>query len=254
MLTPRRPQVRSLHRALKFLIESLTMRTNLNHIAIIPDGNRRWAKAHNKVSWEGHIEGGKRVEEIVKTAVNSGIKYITLWASSYDNLVKRSKEEISAIERIYKELARIADESKDVREKSISIQFIGEYASLLSAQTVEALNRVAEKTKKNTEFLITCLVGYNGNRELLSAIDALRAKKDTITEDDIKSSLWTAKLPPVDLIIRTGNDPHLSNGFMMWDAQNAILHFSEKMWPDFRKEDLEKIIGLYGSKERRFGT
>lgn len=224
-----------------------------NHIAIIPDGNRRWAKKRKLKPWQGHYEGAKRFEEVGKEAADMGIKYLTIWGGSYDNLTKRSKSEINALDRAYREEAKRALKDKDVI-KNTRVRIIGEYNKLLSSKTIDAFKELEEKTKNNTKNNLTLLIGYNGDREMLSAIKKIaRRAKGQITEKIIKNNLWTKELPPVDLVIRTGNEPHLSAGFMMWDVKYSVLHFSDKLWPDFTKTEFKKAIKEFSSRERRKG-
>lgn len=225
------------------------------HIAIIPDGNRRWAKSKNMPGWQGHIEGGKRIWDIVKALSGSQVKYLTIWGSSYDNLVKRPKEEITALNRVYKETASRLLADKGIAEAGIRVRVIGEWESLLNKDTVSELKKLEEKTAHHNKYHLTALIGYNGDREMLDAVNKISAKRlKDITDQTIKENLWTHELPKVDLIVRTGGEPHLSAGFMMWDVRYSQLYFTEKLWPDFSPEDLKKAIEYYSSKERRLGA
>ena len=229
-----------------------------NHIAIILDGNRRWAKERGLLPWEGHARGAKRVEELSKHLVDLGIKYISFWGGSYNNLTKRSPREIKFLdERAYRPWAKRALEDKYIEKHGVRIRFIGEWPTLLSKETRLAIEAVQEKTKGYSKHHITYLIGYNGDREMLSAIRSIvKNRPNKISEETIKSHLWTKDLPPVDLLIRTGEGtktPHISAGFMMWDTKDAVLHFSPKPWPAFTKTDLNKIISYFSEVERRFG-
>ncbi|MDP3953270.1 MAG: polyprenyl diphosphate synthase [bacterium] len=228
------------------------------HVAVIIDGNRRWAKARGKLPWEGHAEGAKRVEEISKEAVDLGIKYTTFWGGSYNNLTKRTRKEIKFLdEKMYRVWANKALKDKEVKEKQIRIRFIGEWPDLLSAETVKAMREVEKTTQKHSRHHLTYLIGYNGDREMLSTIRGIvKDKPRRVDEKTIKSHLWTRELPPVDLVIRTGEDArnaHMSTGFMMWDTKDALLHFSPKMWPAFTKSDFRQVVRDFSSRERRFG-
>jgi len=228
------------------------------HVAVIIDGNRRWAKARGKLPWDGHIEGAKRVEEVSKLAPDLGIKYITFWGGSYNNLTKRSRQEIRFLdEKMYRVWAQKALEDEDIKKNGVRIRFLGEWPNLLSAETQRLMRAVEKATKSHSKHHLTYLIGYNGDREMLSAIQSiLKDKPKKIAGDTIKSHLWTKDLPPVDLVIRTGEDPrnpHISTGFMMWDIKDALLHFSPKMWPAFTKADFRKVIKGFSQRERRFG-
>ncbi|MEX2054125.1 MAG: polyprenyl diphosphate synthase [Candidatus Colwellbacteria bacterium] len=228
------------------------------HVAVILDGNRRWAKAHGKPPWEGHIEGARRVEEVSREAIDLGIKYITFWGGSYNNLTKRTRKEIKFLdERMYRSWAKKALEDSNIKSKGIRIRFIGEWPDLLSEKTQKVMRDVERATRDHSKYHLTYLIGYNGDREMLSAIKGIvggGSKK--ISEQTIKSNLWTRELPPVDLVIRTGEDAknaHISTGFMMWDIKDALLHFSPKMWPAFTKSDFRRVIRDFSGTERRFG-
>ena len=224
------------------------------HIAIIPDGNRRWAKKKNLLPWKGHVEGAKRVQEIIERAAKIGIPYLTVWGGSYDNLVKRSKVEVSALNKAYKEMAQKII-STDLAEKNgAKVNVLGEWEKLLESDVVKALKAMEKATAKNNKMNVTVLIGYNGDREMLSAIKKITNNKSKqITEDIIKENLWTKDLPPVDMVIRTGGEPHLSAGFMMWDVRYSLLYFTDKFWPDFRAKDLDSAIAYYSLQERRKG-
>lgn len=228
------------------------------HVAVIIDGNRRWAKERGKFPWDGHIEGAKRVEEISKLAPDLGIKYITFWGGSYNNLTQRTKKEIKFLdEKMYRVWAKRALKDEDIKRKEVRIRFLGEWPDLLSSETKRLMREVEKATEKYSKHHLTYLIGYNGDREMLSAIKGIvKDEPKRVTGETIKSHLWTKDLPPVDLVIRTGEDPknpHLSTGFMMWDVKDALLNFSPKMWPAFTKADFKKVIRGFSQRERRFG-
>lgn len=224
------------------------------HVALIPDGNRRWAKKRGLPNWKGHLEGAKRVEEIVQSAIDLNIKYFTLWGGSYHNLTKRSKSELIVLNRIHKDLARKLIKSKVIHEKQVRIRFIGEWPKLLEKGVVKLMREAEEKTATYTAYNHSYLVGYSGDREMLDGINRLIGSgHHRITDNLLKSYLWTADLPPVDLVIRTGGEPHLSTGFMMWHTRYAQLYFTDTFWPDFKKTSFEEALREYGQRERRFG-
>lgn len=228
------------------------------HIAIIIDGNRRWARKKGIPDWKGHARGAERVEEISKAAISLGVEHITLWGGSYNNLTKRSKSEIKFLDiKMYRPWAIKGAKDPFIKEKRVRVRFLGEWPKLLSKETCKAIEDFQKSTSKHSKHHLTYLVGYNGDREILSAIkDIAKAKPKNVTEKTVKSHLWTKELPPVDLVIRTGEDAqtaHLSTGFMMWDIKDAILHFSPKLWPDFTKNDLVKAFSAFSKKERRYG-
>lgn len=229
--------------------------TQVKHVAIIPDGNRRWAKKRGLLAWQGHIKAAENIVDIIRSAFALGIPYLTIWGGSYDNLTKRSKEEISKLEEAYRALAQKALNDPQVKEKRVRIRVLGEWADILTQETVDILRKTEEATKENNLNNLTLLIGYNGDREMISAVDKLlMGDVKTASEETIKMNLWTKDLPPVDLIIRTGGEPHLSAGFMMWDVRYAQLYFTEKMWPDFTVEDFKDAVVYYNKRERRRGA
>lgn len=232
-----------------------TSRAVPTHVAIIPDGNRRWAKKHGLKPWEGHFKGiGDTIEEVGRTAFDEGVTYLTIWGGSYDNLTKRSKTEIRMLNEAYRRFARRILEDNEIREREIRVQFIGEWREALEKKTVELLERVEQETKSHKKSFLTILAAYNGDREMLYAIQKLiKEGKKQVTPAALKSHLWTKELPPPDLVVRTGGEERISAGFMMWEIGYAELYFSPKMWPDFKKEDFLKALDNFSKRERRFG-
>lgn len=229
--------------------------TQVKHVAIIPDGNRRWAKKRRLMPWQGHIKASERTTGVVKAAFELGIPYLTIWGGSYDNLTKRPKREVSILNSIYRRMAEKLIKDKDTGKKGVRVRILGEWPKLLSVGAVEALRRAEEETKKYNNYNLTLLIGYNGDREMIAAVNQLLSR-DTrkISGENLKESLWTKDLPPVDLIIRTGGEPHLSAGFMMWDVRYSQLYFTKKMWPDFTIKDLKDAVKYYKERERRLGA
>ncbi len=227
----------------------------IRHVAIIPDGNRHWAKKRGLLPWQGHVRAAKRITEVVRAAFELEIPYLTVWGGSYDNLTKRSEKEIRVLDNIYRSLAKKFIKDKDAGKRGVRIRVLGEWLKLLSKETVQALYRAEETTKEHNNYNLTLLIGYNGDREMIAAVNQLLSggvKK--ISEEDLKGRLWTKDLPPVNLIIRTGGEPHLSTGFMMWDTRHSQLYFTEKMWPDFTAKDIKDTIAYYERRERRLGA
>jgi undecaprenyl diphosphate synthase len=224
------------------------------HIAIIPDGNRRWAKERGLLPWEGHREGLKRVEEIVRFIKDTEITHLSVWGGSYNNLTKRTKKEIAVLDLLYRETAKKLLNNKEVFSYQVRVRCLGEWKELLKQKTVEAIEKLEEKTKHFANKHLTLLIGYNGDREMLEAIRSIALKKiKTIDDEMVKKHLWSHDLPPIDLVIRTGGEPHLSTGFMMWDTRNAHLYFSDKMWPSFAVSDFKKAVAEYRKREKRRG-
>ncbi len=232
-----------------------------NHIAIIPDGNRRWAKERDLEPWEGHREGANRIEEIVREALDLGIKYLTFWGSSVDNLTKRSLQEKKALLSIYEEYFQKLIDSKEVYESQAKIIIIGDWRNQFPKKLRNILENGIEKTKNHSKHVLCFLLAYNGDDDMLHAfnkiIDKAHEAKDKIkvTKDLIKQNLMTAELPAVDFLVRTGveDDPHNSAGFLMWQTQNAQYEFSKEKFPAFTNEEFIKVLKKYSLRVRRLG-
>ncbi len=223
------------------------------HIVFIPDGNRRWAKERSQPSVFGHRAGFNAAEIIFESAFEQGIPYVTFWGCSIDNLTKRDSKEVAFLMEIFKKMFIKLASSKKLIKQGVKIRVLGKWQELFPADVALAAEEVIEKTKHNTGPTLTLLLAYNGNEEMLTAIKRLYHSNDLITSESLKNKLYTKDLPPVDLVVRTGNDPHLSNGFMMWDIQDAKLYFSDKMWPDFTPHELGTALAFYISAGRRLG-
>lgn len=226
-----------------------------NHIAIIPDGNRRWAKARLLNPWDGHTEGVKRFWEIAESANDQGIKYLTFWAASYGNLTKRSALEVKfLIELLRRELSKPELRQKLINGK-IRLRVMGEWQQIINDKKLEeVIHGLEDDTAGFTSSNLTILFGYDGQREMISAANALVKSGELVTEESLHSALWTADLPDVDLVIRTGGEPHWSAGFMMWLTANSQFYFTDMLWPDFKTEELKKAFAEYERRERRLGS
>ncbi|MEF3692432.1 MAG: polyprenyl diphosphate synthase [Candidatus Moraniibacteriota bacterium] len=233
---------------------------NLNlpeHVVVIPDGNRRWARERGQKPWEGHLAGADRIEELVRKALEMKIKNISFWGSSVDNLKKRPIMEKKALLDIYEKYFKRLIESEEIHQNQAKINILGRWRE----QFPESLKRILEdgirRTKDYKNYNLNFLLAYGGDDEMLEAIKKISSKvgKDVekITPELIKENLMTKSLPAVDFLIRTGGEPHLSAGFMMWDLANAQLYFSDKLFPDFDKNDFEKSIEDFCARGRRMG-
>jgi undecaprenyl diphosphate synthase len=226
------------------------------HVAIIPDGNRRWAKGKGLKPWEGHEEGAKNTEKLVYKALDLGVKCLTFWGSSLENLKKRPLSEKRALLSIYEKYFSRLIESESVHKNKVKVNFIGHWEEQFPASLKKVIYKVIDRTKNYRERALNFMLAYNGDDEMIEAVKNIVKKsiawKD-ITAEEIKRNLMTKDLPTVDLLIRTGGDPHLSVGFMMWDIANAQLFFSEKYYPDFSENALQEAIEEYQRREKRNG-
>ncbi len=227
------------------------------HIAIIPDGNRRWAKDHALAAFFGHREGAKVAEKILQTALDAGIKYFTFWGASVDNVTKRDHVEVQFLFEIFEDYFKRLLKDEKVHEKKVRINVWGEWSEYFPESCKKAILQVIEATKEYNQFQANFLLAYSGVSEMVRAVrgvvEQVQSSKLEVSTDLIKSNLYTQQLPPVDLVIRTGGEPHLSSGFMMWDVADAQLYFSENMWPAFSVEEFKRALDEYGERERRLG-
>lgn len=226
------------------------------HIAIIPDGNRRWAKERGLPPWEGHEEGARTMEKLVRKALDLGINCLSFWGSSMDNLTKRPLEERRALLKIYEVYFKKLIASEDIHQNEVRINVIGRWEEQFPEGLKKVLQEGMEKTKHYQKKLLNFFLAYNGDDEMLEAIRKIVQKVKNyqeITAETVKENLMTKDLPAVDFLIRTGGDPHLSVGFMMWDVANAQLYFPEKNFPDFREAELTAAVAEYQRRERRLG-
>lgn len=227
-----------------------------NHIAIIPDGNRRWARKRGLKPWDGHEAGAGNTEAIIREARRLGIREISFWGSSLENIARRPARETKALLRIYTEYFGKILEDEDIDRDEVRIRFIGHWKEQFPASLRKLLERIEEKTKHHGRHFLNFFLAYSGVDDMLGAVRNIVREgisSGGVGEATIKSHLMTAELPPVDLLIRTGGDAHLSAGFLMWDASDAQLFFSDLLYPDFSMKSFNEAISEYGRRERRFG-
>ena len=226
-----------------------------NHIAIIMDGNGRWAKKRNKSRDYGHKEGKKSVKKIVKVCAELGVKNLTLFAFSTENW-NRPKLEIKILMKLL--LTSLNEELETLTKNNIRFKTIGNLEKL-PKRLLSYLSKVTEKTQNNNRMTLTLALSYGAREEILDAMQAIgdKVKNNLISlknidESVINQHLYTHYLPDVDLLIRTSGEKRISN-FLLWQIAYAELYFTEKLWPDFSKEDLYEAIVNYQQRERRFG-
>ena len=229
------------------------------HIVIIPDGNRRWAKKKGLPSFFGHREGAKTTERILKVALDLKIPYFTFWGCSVNNITKRSKTEVKFLLKLFEKYFKKLADTKEIHRQKVKVNAVGRWRELFPENVKRAIKEVINKTKNYKNHQLTFLLAYSGIDEMTAAISKIaeltlrRGSGQGIDGKLIKNNLWTKDLPPVDLVIRTGGEPHWSDGAMMWDAANAQLYFTETLWPDFSVEEFKKAISTYQKTERRLG-
>ena len=225
------------------------------HVAIIMDGNGRWANMQGKNRVSGHQQGAKSVREVVEEAVKMEIEFLTLYAFSTDNW-SRPVEEVSLLMKLF--VNSLKKEFKRLIKNNIRLQSIGNKDELPNP-VKEELSYVIEKTKNNTGMVLTLALNYGAKDELTAAVKAIafKVKNSIISPEKVDQStiiehLYTHNLPAVDLLIRTSGEERISN-FLLWHIAYAELYFTKTLWPDFKKEDLQKALVDYAKRERRFG-
>ena len=226
------------------------------HIAIILDGNRRWAKAKGKPASFGHKTGADTLEKIVRYANKIGIKYLTAYVFSTENW-KRTTEEVSAIMAILKNY--LDDFSKRADLENIKINIIGN-PDRLSPKMQKSLQNCRERTKNDTGIVFNIALNYGGRDEIVRAVRTIAEKAqkgeispEEITENTISENLYTRNQPDPDLVIRTSGEERISN-FLLWQIAYSEFLFVQKNWPDFTEEDLDKAIEEYQKRTRKFGA
>lgn len=230
------------------------MNTLPHHVAIIPDGNRRWAKKKGVAPWEGHQAGANNTENLIRTAKELGIKELSIWGSSMENLTKRPLEEKIGLLKVYGNVLKQVLNSEEMTSGQVHIRFIGRFAEIFPQPLLDLITSIEEKTKNNKEYFLNFFLAYSGDDDMLSAVEKLvQSGKTSVTKEDLKDALMTRELAPVDYLIRTGGDPHLSTGFMMWDTANAELFFTDILYPDFTEKAFREAIEEYGDRARRGG-
>jgi len=227
-----------------------------NHVAIILDGNGRWAKSKGKPRTYGHMQGAKNVETICRAADAIGIKYLTFYAFSTENW-KRPEAEVEALMSLLDQYLKKL--MKSAVKENMQVHFIGD-RSALNEKIQETMGVLEEKTKVCTGLTFTIAINYGSRDEIRRAVQEIaKEAKDgnlaieDITEAEIAKHLDTRNIPDPDLMIRTSYELRLSN-FLMWQLAYAEFYFTEVPWPDFTKEELQKAVDEYEKRHRRFGA
>ncbi len=225
------------------------------HVAIIMDGNGRWAKRHRLARIIGHRKGADSVREIVRACREFGIEVLTLFAFSTENWL-RPKREVTALMRLLGDY--IDSELQEMIEKGIRLQVIGRPEDL-PQRVRNKLEKAKERTKDNSNLILNLALSYGGRSEILRSFQRLlgrlrkgELKDEDLSEEVISCCMDTSGLPDPDLLIRTSGECRVSN-FLLWQVAYAEIYFSETLWPDFGKEELLQALLDYEKRERRFG-
>lgn len=226
-----------------------------NHVAVIMDGNGRWAQSQGKERIFGHKNGVNSVRETLKAASNLGIKALTLYAFSTENW-NRPKTEVDMLMKLLS--SALKKELKTFQKNNIRLNAIGNISTLPEKAIID-LNEVIEKTKNNNQFILTLALSYGSREEIVKAVQNISKKVvnnelkiEEINENIINNHLYTFSLPEVDLVIRTSGEKRISN-FLLWQIAYSEFYFTETLWPDFKQDDFYRAIIEYQKRERRFG-
>lgn len=221
-----------------------------NHLAIIPDGNRRWAKKHGKSIQQTYDTGIRKIRDVAKWCKEVGIKTLTMWGLSTDNL-KRDRFELSMLFRLFKKYlldAKMYEEKEE--EKKVKVRFFGRLYKL-PKYIRDGIRYVENRTKNNGPYTLNLLLAYGGREEIVDAVNRLiKDGKTNVNVETFNRYLYGIGEP--DLLIRTSGTIRTS-GFMLWETAYTEMYFCRKLWPDFNKDDFIKAIKEYGKRQRKFG-
>ena len=225
------------------------------HVAIIMDGNGRWAKQHGKERYEGHIAGVESVRRAVKAAAKNGVKWLTLYAFSTENW-GRPAAEVNAIMELF--CKSVVGETPELIEQGVRVKIIGEKTHF-SESVLKMIDQIEQSTAEGKTLTLVLAFNYSSRREIMLATQAIseRVAKGELSSEDINEEviaehLMTHSMPDPDLIVRTSGECRLSN-FLLWQASYAEFYFPEVLWPDFDEEEFKKALDVYASRERRYG-
>ncbi|MBU3957499.1 MAG: di-trans,poly-cis-decaprenylcistransferase [Nanoarchaeota archaeon] len=229
------------------------------HIGIILDGNRRFAKRLMLRPWKGHEWGAEKVKELLRWCKGTGVKYLTLYSLSAQNIFSRPKREMNFLLKIFeREFSEIAKKSHEAHKNKVRVKVIGR-TNILPKSLQDAIAKAEKSTKNYNDYFLNLAVAYGGQEEITDAIigiakkvSAGAIKPEQINEELISRSLYTDGTPYPDMIIRTGGEKRLSN-FLLWQSAYSELFFVDKLWPEFTKEDFLKTIEEFKQRQRRFG-
>ena len=226
------------------------------HVAIIMDGNGRWATQQGKERYEGHIEGVVSVRACIKAARRNGVRYLTLYAFSTENW-GRPQEEVEALMQLF--CRSVTNETPELVKEGVRVRFIGR-RDRFSEEVRERLLHIEQSTAEGDKLTLVLAFDYSSRDEIMRAARQLAERvakgelqSGDITEQHISESLYTADIPDPDFIIRTSGECRLSN-FLLWQASYAEMYFPQTLWPDFREEEFDKAMEVYAERDRRYGV
>ncbi|MBO5890326.1 MAG: di-trans,poly-cis-decaprenylcistransferase [Alistipes sp.] len=225
------------------------------HVAIIMDGNGRWAKQRGKERYEGHLMGVESVRAVTRAAIRNGVEWLTLYAFSTENW-GRPQAEVDAIMELF--CRSVVNEGKELAEQGVRVVIMGE-RTRFSQEVLGMIERIESLTASGKRLTLVLAFNYSSRREILLAAQSLaqrvacgELKVEDITEESFAQSLMTSDIPDPDLIIRTSGECRLSN-FLLWQASYSEFYFPEVLWPDFNEEEFDKAMAEFARRERRYG-
>ena len=225
------------------------------HVAIIMDGNGRWAKQRGKERTEGHIAGVETIRQTLRAAVKHGVRYLTFYAFSTENWGRPEAEVNALMELLCKS---VVSEAPELQKQGVRVRTIGE-RSRFSERVQYYLNQIEEQTAEGDRLVVALALNYSSRDELRRTMQCLARKvqqgeltPEAIDEQLISSHLDTGFMPDPDLVIRTSGEQRLSN-FLLWQSSYAELYFPEVLWPDFTEEEFARALEVYASRDRRYG-
>lgn len=233
----------------------MTTENSCQHVAIIMDGNGRWAKKRGMPRTYGHKKGAENVVKITRSMKESGVKFLTLYAFSTENW-QRSKDEVDALMQLLNEY--LDKELKEIMENNVRIRFIGE-RYMLSPSIQEKMLHLEKESAENTDLTLCIALSYGSRQEILAAIQKIAQKVASgkmdvsqITQEAFSNELYTRDIPDPDILIRTSGEQRISN-YLLWQLAYTELFFTDTLWPDFDKNELCDIIQSFNKRERRYG-
>ena len=221
------------------------------HLAIIPDGNRRWGKLHGKNTQEAYATGIQHIGDVLKWCKELDIHMLSMWGFSTDNF-KRDRDEIGGLFELFKQNLKKAFDSDEKNKYEVKVRFLGR-THLFPKEIQDMIKKAEEISAKNNKYQLNLLLAYGGREEIVDAVNKIiKDGVQNVDEQVITDHLYTKGLPDPDLIIRTSGEQRLS-GLMPWQASYSEFYFSKKLWPDFSKKDFVAAIKDYSRRRRRYG-
>ena len=226
------------------------MNHNIKHLAIIMDGNARWAEKHGLSKAEGHRKGAEAAKSIIRAAIEYKIPYVTLYAFSFENW-QRPVEEVNILLKLLSYYVK--NETKLLHENDVRLKVVGNLAPL-NDNLKKQIQKATETTSNNKTMTVSIAFSYSSREEIVAACQkVLDSGVKVISEEVLKNNMYDPEMPEVDLLIRTSGEYRISN-FLLWQAAYAELYFSEKYWPEFCRDDLDEAINDFAQRIRRFGS